>query len=169
MESFGVRIARSNLTFSAAHFITLHAKRCEQLHGHNYRVGVEVEGPLGENHYVLDFTTLDRVMRELIEPLDHRVLLPTEHPTIQIFESETQIEAVWTQRRWVFPRADVTLLPLGNTTAELLARHLGRQLIAALAEAADLKLQAVRIELQEIDGHSAFFIWRADDGDVRSA
>jgi len=162
MESFGVRIAKSNLTFSAAHFITLNAQRCERLHGHNYRVSVEVEGPLGDSQIVVDFLTLDRLMHGLVEPLDHRVLLPTEHPTIQIFESDTQVEAVWNDRRWVFPRADSVLLPVSNTTGELLARYLGQQLIGALGEMSDFEPTAVRVELQEIDGHSAFFAWRRD-------
>ena len=162
MESFGVRIAKANLTFSAAHFITLDAQLCERLHGHNYRVGVEVEGPLGDNQYLVDFRTLDRLMAELIEPLDHRVLLPTEHPTIEIFESDTQIEVIWNQRRWVFPRSDSVLIPISNTTAELLGRYLGRQLIERLRNEAHFEPRAVRIELQEIDGHSAFFTWRAD-------
>ncbi|HLA86061.1 MAG TPA: 6-pyruvoyl tetrahydropterin synthase family protein [Thermoguttaceae bacterium] len=162
MESYGVRIAKANLTFSAAHFITLHAKQCEQLHGHNYRVGVEVEGPLGDSQFVVDFVTLERLLRAFVEPLDHRVLLPTDHPTIQIFESDTQIEAIWKQRRWVFPRSDTVLLPVSNTTAELLACHIGRQLIKALRDTAGFEPRSLRVELQEIDGHSAFFTWRTD-------
>jgi len=162
MESYGVRIARSDLAFCASHFITLGAKQCERLHGHNYCVEVEVQGPLGESQYVLDFLVLQRLIHKLIEPLDHRVLLPTEHPTIQIFESETQIEAIWNDRRWVFPRADCVLLPVSNTTAELLASYLGRRLIERLRDEVHFAPQAVRIELQEIDGHTAFFTWRAD-------
>ncbi len=162
MESFGIRITKDDLAFSAAHFITLDARQCERLHGHGYRVAVELRGPLGDNQYVVDFITLHRLMRRLVEPLDHRVLLPTEHPTIQIFESDTEVEVTWTQRRWVFPRADCVLLPLANVTAELLARWLGRQLIDALGETMDCVPQAVRIELQEMDGHWAFFDWRPD-------
>ena len=162
METFGVTVAKSNLTFSAAHFITLEVGRCECLHGHNYCVGVQVEGPLGDGQYVLDFIILKRLMRELIEPLDHRVLLPTDHPHIKISESDTQIEALWNERRWVFPRSDALLLPVKNTTAELLARHLGRQLVETLRKVAKFDPKSVRIELQEIDGHSAFYTWHAD-------
>ena len=162
MESFGIRITQDDLAFSAAHFITLDARQCERLHGHDYRVAVELHGPLGDNQYVVDFVALHRLVRGLVEPLDHRILLPTEHPTIQIFESDTDVEVTWTQRRWVFPRADCVLLPLANTTAELLARWLGRQLIEALRDTMQLVPQAVRVELQEMDGHSAFFDWRPD-------
>jgi len=36
-------------------------------------------------------------------------------------------------RRWVFPRGDCAILPIANTTAELLARYVGERLKAALA------------------------------------
>ena len=162
MESFGIRIAESNLTFSAAHFITLDARQCERLHGHNYRVACDVEGPLNDNQYVVDFHDLHRLLHGLIKPLDHRVLLPTEHPVIQIFESDTRVEVTWTQRRWIFPRSDCVLLPVSNTTAELLAHHLGRKLIEALQDSMDFMPEMLRIELQEIDGHSAFHAWQKD-------
>ncbi|MBN2216886.1 MAG: 6-pyruvoyl tetrahydropterin synthase family protein, partial [Pirellulales bacterium] len=158
MESFSVRIAKSDLTFSAAHFITLDARHCEHLHGHNYRVGVEIEGPLGDQQVVVDFLAVDRVIRELLRPLDHRVLLPTEHPTIQIVESNVQVEVVWAERRWVFPRSECVLLPLANTTAELLARYLGRQLVDALAAVPDFMPASVRLDLEETEGHSAVFV-----------
>ena len=43
-ETYLVRLEQEYLTFSAAHFITFQGDTCEQLHGHNYRVWVEVEG-----------------------------------------------------------------------------------------------------------------------------
>ena len=54
------------------------------------------------------------------------------------------------------------MLPLANVTAELLARWLGRQLIDALGETMDFAASAVRVELQEMDGHTALFDWRPD-------
>ncbi len=53
-DSFHVRIAKAEHVFSAGHFITF-VGHCERLHGHNYRVAVEVRGPLDENHLVVDF------------------------------------------------------------------------------------------------------------------
>ncbi|MBN1591428.1 MAG: 6-pyruvoyl tetrahydropterin synthase family protein [Pirellulales bacterium] len=162
METFGVRVAQDDLVFSAAHFITLDARQCERLHGHNYRVAVTVQAPLDDSQCVLDFHALHRLTRELIEPLDHRILLPTEHPTIQISESDTQVEVSWTARRWVFPRAECILLAMSNTTAESLAQWLGHQLVDALEKTLGFVPQAVRVELEETTGHSAFFDWRAD-------
>ena len=53
---FKVSVAKEYLSFSSAHFITLAGHQCESLHGHNYRVGVTVEGPVDpECAFVVDF------------------------------------------------------------------------------------------------------------------
>ena len=50
---------------------------CERLHGHNYRVWAEVEGPLDENQYVIDFIALRDALKTITDELDHHMLLPT--------------------------------------------------------------------------------------------
>ena len=70
-----VKVEGGYLNFSSAHFITYGGK-CERLHGHNYGVLVEVEGELGEDKLVFDFTILKRLTKEICQRLDHRFLLP---------------------------------------------------------------------------------------------
>jgi 6-pyruvoyltetrahydropterin/6-carboxytetrahydropterin synthase len=67
-----------------------------------------------------------------------------------------EVVATLGDRRWVFPSGDCRLLPVANTTAELLAAHIGRQLIAAL-DAAAARLDHIRIEVDECDGQIA--VW----------
>ena len=81
-ESYCVRISKEDLVFSAAHFITYAGNICEPLHGHNYRLAVEVSGPLDENQYVIDFILLHDMTKAIVDELDHRVLLPTAHRAI---------------------------------------------------------------------------------------
>ena len=57
-ETYHVHVRKDFLVFSAAHFITFNGNVCERLHGHNYRVAVDVHGPLDENEYVVDFIAL---------------------------------------------------------------------------------------------------------------
>ncbi len=133
-EHYHVRIEKDYLVFSSAHFITYDGDVCERLHGHNYRVAAEISGPLDENHYVVDFVFVRETLRELVAELDHHVLLPTEHPQIRVTADDETVEARFHDRRWEFPRADCRLLPVANTTAELLARYLGQRLLTRLAE-----------------------------------
>src|SRR4051794_5211653 len=103
-----VRLEKEYHVFSAAHFITFNGDACERLHGHNYRVEVEVEGPLDENHYVIDFIALRDELKKITDELDHRMLLPTSHPLIRVTATEREVEAVFKPdgRRWLFPRDD---------------------------------------------------------------
>jgi 6-pyruvoyltetrahydropterin/6-carboxytetrahydropterin synthase len=52
--------------FDAAHVLTHHEGHCRNLHGHTYRVVVEVAETAGGKDMVIDFTDLTRVMRESI-------------------------------------------------------------------------------------------------------
>jgi len=153
--AYHVRISGDQLVFSASHFITFDGDVCEQLHGHNYRVAAEVHGPLDENHYVVDFLALREVLGEILAELDHRVLLPTEHARIQMEVRGEEIEARFPPRRWVFPRAGCALLPVANTTAELLARHIAGRLARQLDTRCGARPELVSIRVDESFGQSA--------------
>ena len=133
-EQFHVHLHKEQLTFSAAHFITFGDNVCERLHGHNYGVRCSVSGSLNEHGYVVDFIALRDQLAEVVTELDHRVLLPTEHPTIAVAIEGGEVVAKFEQRRWVFPLEDCVLLPIANTTAELLAAYIASVLLANESE-----------------------------------
>jgi 6-pyruvoyltetrahydropterin/6-carboxytetrahydropterin synthase len=150
--NFHVRVAKDFLVFSAAHFITLGENICERLHGHNYRVAAEVYGPLDDQHCVVDFIALRDTLQEIVHGLDHYVLLPTEHPQIRVTTDERSVEAVFQDRRWVFPRGDCILLPVPNTTAEKLAEYIGLRLRDELQRRYAAGPQRLRVEVDECYG-----------------
>jgi 6-pyruvoyltetrahydropterin/6-carboxytetrahydropterin synthase len=80
------------------------------------------------------------------------MLLPTQHPSITVAAGEHEVEVRFEDRRWVFPRGDCVLLPIPNTTAELLARHLGLQLQAALQARLGWRPKKLRIAVDENNG-----------------
>jgi len=152
---FRVRVTKDHLVFSAAHFIT-YAGVCERLHGHNWRTAVELSGALDENQYVFDFIALRDALQKIVDGLDHRVLLPTRHPQIRVEERLDEVEATFENRRWLFPREDCILLPIENTTAELIAFWIGRQLQQLLNQTPNHALESLRVEVEENFGQSAF-------------
>ncbi len=86
-KQFKIAIAKDNLVFASAHFITFSGHRCETLHGHNYRTRVVVEGGLDpEAHFVLDFSEVKQITKRLTDEVDHKVLLPLQNPKIEIRE-----------------------------------------------------------------------------------
>jgi 6-pyruvoyltetrahydropterin/6-carboxytetrahydropterin synthase len=62
-------------TFAAAHALRNYHGKCENLHGHNYRVQVKVTGPeLDTTGMLVDFVELKRLLRGVAERLDHQNL-----------------------------------------------------------------------------------------------
>jgi 6-pyruvoyltetrahydropterin/6-carboxytetrahydropterin synthase len=161
-ESYCVRVAKAEHVFSAAHFITFEGQ-CERLHGHNYRVVAEIFGPLNEDCLVVDFLAVRDELRKIVGTLDHCVLLPTENPQLRVTEDGDHVTATFGDRRWVFPRGDCRPLPVANTTAELLAAYIGRQLKLALSARCGLKDARLRVELDECEGQLAIWEWRREE------
>ncbi|MHB8881853.1 MAG: 6-carboxytetrahydropterin synthase QueD [Thermodesulfovibrionales bacterium] len=63
------------VSFSAAHQLRGYKGNCENMHGHNWRVQVNVMAErLNEIDIALDFRDLKRIAREIIAPLDHAFL-----------------------------------------------------------------------------------------------
>ena len=62
-------------TFSSGHALRGYRGKCENPHGHNYRVQVTLAGPKLDNIGLLvDFSELKRVLRGIIAGLDHQFL-----------------------------------------------------------------------------------------------
>jgi 6-pyruvoyltetrahydropterin/6-carboxytetrahydropterin synthase len=159
-ERYRVRVTKDYLVFSAGHFITYNGTECERLHGHNYRVAVEVDAGLDDNHYVFDFIALKDIMRRLTDELDHRMLVPTRSKLIAVEESGKAVRLKFRDKEWVFPREDCVLLPIENTTAELLARYLAAQLRDELRARHRFDPEAIRMEVEESFGQVARYEWR---------
>jgi 6-pyruvoyltetrahydropterin/6-carboxytetrahydropterin synthase len=156
---FRVSVEKDYLVFASAHFITFAGHRCEGLHGHNYRARVTIEGALNEDSwFVFDFVELKRIMRHLCDEIDHLVLLPLESPRIEVAEEGATVKvAVDGQPRYVFPRRDCALLPIPNTTVEMLAQLLADRLRAELDAMGARGLTAIEMEVEENFGQSAVY------------
>jgi len=153
---YEVDISTEELTFCAAHFITYGGGNCESLHGHNYRLRVTVSGELDRHGMIHDFLDLRGRLRALTDRLDHRTLLPDSNPTLAV---ERQEGAVIVRRstdgaEYRFPEEDVVVLPVENTTAELLAGWMAEELEEDLEEAG-AELASIRVEVVEAPGQAA--------------
>jgi 6-pyruvoyltetrahydropterin/6-carboxytetrahydropterin synthase len=62
-------------TFAAGHALRNYKGKCENVHGHNYRVQITVAGPeLDSNGLLVDFIELKRLASDVIDYLDHRFI-----------------------------------------------------------------------------------------------
>jgi 6-pyruvoyltetrahydropterin/6-carboxytetrahydropterin synthase len=62
-------------TFAAGHFLRNYKGKCENPHGHNYKVLVTLQGnELDKAGLLLDFKDLKVVMKSVVERLDHQMI-----------------------------------------------------------------------------------------------
>jgi 6-pyruvoyltetrahydropterin/6-carboxytetrahydropterin synthase len=163
-ERYKVRVTKDHLVFCSGHFISYEGDRCERLHGHNYRATVEIEGDLDVNRYVFDFIALKNCTKAITDELDHYMMLPTGNPHIKVEIEGQSIHVRYRERAWTFPRGDCVLLPIENTTAELLARYIAERLVADLKKDHHYTPAVLRVEVEENVGQSATCELRATAG-----
>ena len=113
-------------TFSSGHFLRNYRGKCENPHGHNYKVRVTLQGrALDPAGLLLDFRQLKDVMRPTIDYLDHQmindlepfdVINPSAENLAKYFfdETNTQLKLGTNGRVWV---KDVTIFETDTTTA----------------------------------------------------
>ena len=57
------------------HRLPEHFGLCKNIHGHSYKMIVEFEGKLNENDMVIDFYDVDRIIKPIVEKLDHAFMV----------------------------------------------------------------------------------------------
>jgi 6-pyruvoyltetrahydropterin/6-carboxytetrahydropterin synthase len=155
--TYTVRVTKDHLTFCSGHFITYEGACCERLHGHNYKVAVEVTGPLDDNYYVFDFIALKKLTMQICNELDHRMMLPTQSRFINVVVEGEQVNVSFEKKRWSFPLDDCILLPIENTTAELLAKYIAGRLRTSLKHECRFSPTTLSVEVEESHGQSAIY------------
>jgi 6-pyruvoyltetrahydropterin/6-carboxytetrahydropterin synthase len=94
------------------------------------------------------------------------MLLPLRSRHIVLHEDGPNIRVSYRDRYWSFPRQECVLVPIANTTAELLADYIaGRLRQAMIARGFELP-RILRVEIEESFGQSATIEWRRDDDDL---
>lgn len=133
--------------FSSAHFIVGHEK-CSRLHGHNFQVRVEVEtDELDPQKFVMDFIELKKIVKEVTNPMDHKLLVPTDEKRIKVKAGGGCIEITFPGKRYVIPEEDVIILPIEAITSEMLAYYVHQKLVDPICNR--LKDAVVRVRIGE--------------------
>jgi 6-pyruvoyl-tetrahydropterin synthase len=174
MENRSYRERYSNLldkqyfNFATAHFLIFEDGMREPLHGHNYRAELEFEADgLDDANLVADFIEVKPLFKLVCDRFDHKVLMPLRNPHLNVTVVEENVEVRWRDDLFSFPRRDVVLLDIENTSSELLARTLCEGVIAEIHKALPgLTLSQIRVTLSESPGQSARYerSWERAEG-----
>jgi 6-pyruvoyltetrahydropterin/6-carboxytetrahydropterin synthase len=97
--------------FAAAHNLRNYKGKCEDLHGHNYKVRVFMAGEkLDDSGLLYDFVHLKQVIHAVIRPLDHKYL--NELPPFDKLNPSAENIA-----RYIYDEAVKQLRPAANGAA----------------------------------------------------
>ncbi len=159
MESWSIELEKEYFKFSAAHFLIFPDGSAERLHGHNYRVFIEIDATLSEFGLVIDFKEIKPVVRELLDSLDERFLIPGEHPVLTHSLREDDVcEIRYLDRYYAAPSEDVLVMPMNNTSSENLASWIGREVLRLLTERfGDVKTRELRVAVEETSGQRGVY------------
>ncbi len=69
-----MRIAKE-FHWEMGHRLPEHFGKCKNIHGHSYRMIVELEGSINDNGMILDYFDLKRIVNPIIEQLDHAFMV----------------------------------------------------------------------------------------------
>jgi 6-pyruvoyltetrahydropterin/6-carboxytetrahydropterin synthase len=164
MERWGIEIEKEYFKFSAAHFLIFPDGSAERLHGHNYRVFVELEADLSEHGLVIDFIMVKPVIRELLDSLDEHWLIPGEHAELTFeVRGDGTTEVRYRDRYYAAPSPDVLVLPINNTSSENLATWIGRELRMRLKQRfPDVDINRMRLAVEETSGQRGIYYFNRD-------
>ncbi len=128
-----LHLAKQNFKFSAAHFLIFNEKAAEKLHGHNYLVKVDIGVPqdidLAKTGFFIDFNEFKKLIKARLDQWDERILLPERQAEMKITENGPSYEVRFRERFYVFPKNEVVLLPVTNTSVEQLSRLLAEEFL----------------------------------------
>lgn len=132
------------------------------LHGHNYQVSVSIAVPPEEDWaktgYFVDFNVFKKHIKACVDSWDEHVLLPKNHKDMKFSERDASLEVRFRDRFYVFPKKEVHLLPVTNTSVEQLSKLLAEEF---LKEFKKYGVQKLRVSVEETRGQSASYVVKA--------
>lgn len=102
--------------FSSAHFLDF-----ESLHGHNFKIKVFFNSDF-ENEKI------EKYISEICNAFDHKILIPENSKKFKICKNNEEVIVGIKGKKYVFPKKDVIILPIEDTTVELIAEYIYKEL-----------------------------------------
>lgn len=135
-----IEIEKSYLHFSAAHFTIFSATNRERLHGHNWRIAVEITGHVDENGLLFDYAIYKEILKNLCYQFDEYTLIAERSPFLDISSDENYHHVTHNGITQPLLKTDTILLPIENVTIESLAYYFLEEMIKDRKQLDDLNV-----------------------------
>lgn len=161
--NYSIKVYKQYFNFASSHFLIFDDGTREPLHGHNYRVMIKGEAPELKGDMVFDFLDIKPIVREVCDSLDHKLLLPKLNEHIKIHETDKNYIVVTPdESEFSFPKSDVLLLDILNTSAERLAIFISQRVNELTKERFNFSFNSLEVEVEETPGQSAVYIHKEE-------
>ena len=145
----------AGIKYSACHFIPNNEK-CSRLHGHSYVLRLRLEGDIDEETgMIMDFVILKKMLKQMMNEMDHMVLLPAKSKIVHIDEKDGYYYVECNGKKYMFPKMDVVLLDVPTTTAEEMTKMMTQRMVKEVQFPANVR--SVSIGLDEERGQTAWY------------
>lgn len=158
MTNTTLHLYKQNFKFSSAHFLIFDEQRAEMLHGHNYQVKIDLKSKAIianeglKNSYLIDFHEIKALVKSKLDLWDEHVLLPGQNVEMKFQYIDNSVEVFFRDRKYCFPKNEVVLLPITNTSVEQLSLLLANE----FAKNPLLKIfSEISVTVEETQGQSA--------------
>ena len=156
MSRTTLHLSKENFKFSVAHFLIFDAHSAERLHGHNYKVKVKIDfkkdlssDPKG---YFVDFNVFKSEIVKTLKAWDEMILMPALQPEMKFEEEGPSLKIWFRERYYVFPKNEVILLPVTNTSSEQFSKLIAETLMAKFKI---YEIASLEVFVEETTGQSA--------------
>lgn len=130
-----------------AHMTVYPNGRKERLHGHNFRVFLDLDLLDGSFAKMVDLDVARDALEAICKAWKERLLLATQNRFFELVRDDaTELEFRLCGARYVVPREEAVLLPIENASVEGLAEHIAQLLRPHLAPLGALAGYEVRLE-----------------------
>jgi 6-pyruvoyltetrahydropterin/6-carboxytetrahydropterin synthase len=131
--------------------------RKERLHGHNFRIFLDVDLADGSMARMVDLDVFRRALDAICAAWKERLLVAEHNPYFElVVDDGREIEFRLCGDRYVCPRDDVALLPIENASVEGLAEHVAALVVERVVGAIDRAIVVgLEVRIEELPGIGA--------------
>lgn len=153
---YSVILKKENFKFSSSHFTIFNKDQAECLHGHNYKVEVEIfleelDKKLG---MAFDFNEIKPQIKNICDSLDEKILIPKLSSFLSIKNKNEAYTIGLGKKKYILPSEDVLELPVNNITSENLAEYFHKKLKIVLKIKS---IKKIKVTILETEGQGASF------------
>lgn len=135
-------VVAKEFRFEAAHRLPFHQGKCRHLHGHSYKIIVELEGEPDQNGFVIDFNEIKNRINPYIQELDHSTIISVE---------DHELKNVFDEKGWRY-----SLMPYDSTAENLCKYFLERILNEHMIFLKSISIRSIGVKVFETQTSYAF-------------